>query len=40
MSAVFLGRDQTKGRSYQFSFFAADPNSPVVKQVLDSVALS
>ena len=40
MSAVFLGREQTKGRSYQFSFFAADPNSPVVKQVLDSVALS
>ncbi len=30
----------TKGRNYQFSFFTADPNSTLVKQVLDSVALS
>jgi hypothetical protein len=30
----------TKGRNYQFSFFTADANSPLVKQVLDSVALS
>ena len=36
MSAVYV---HTKGRNYQFSFFTADPNSPVVKQVLDSVAL-
>jgi hypothetical protein len=37
MSAVYV---HTKGRNYQFSFFTADPNSPVVKQVVDSVALS
>jgi len=37
MSSVYV---HTKGRNYQFSFFTADPNSPVVKQVLDSVALS
>ncbi len=37
MSSVYI---HTKGRNYQFSFFTADPNSPVVKQVLDSVALS
>ena len=30
----------TKGRNYQFSFFTADANSAIVKQVLDSVALS
>ena len=36
MSAVYV---HTKGRNYQFSFFTADPNSPMVKQVLDSVAL-
>src|SRR3989441_2716042 len=40
MSAVYIGHNQTKTRSYQFSFFTPDPNSPVVKQVLDSVALS
>src|SRR6202163_1758813 len=40
MSAVYIGRDLTKGRSYQFSFFTADANSQAVKQVLDSVALS
>jgi hypothetical protein len=37
MSSVYV---HTKGRNYQFSFFTADSNSPVVKQVLDSVALS
>ena len=37
MSSVYV---HTKGRNYQFSFFTADANSPVVKQVLDSVALS
>jgi hypothetical protein len=37
MSSVYI---HTKVRNYQFSFFTADPNSPVVKQVLDSVALS
>lgn len=37
MSSVYV---HTKGRNYEFSFFTADPNSPVVKQVLDSVALS
>jgi hypothetical protein len=37
MSSVYV---HTKGRNYQFSFFTADPNSPAVKQVLDSVALS
>ena len=36
MSSVYI---HTKARNYQFSFFTADPNSPVVKQVLDSVAL-
>jgi hypothetical protein len=40
MAAVYIGHNQTKTRSYQFSFFTADSNSPVVKQVLDSVALS
>jgi hypothetical protein len=37
MSSVYV---HTKGRNYQFSFFTADASSPVVKQVLDSVALS
>jgi hypothetical protein len=37
MSSVYV---HTKGRNYQFSFFTADPNSPAVKQVLDSIALS
>ena len=37
MSAVYV---HTKGRNFQFSFFTADPSSPLVKQVLDSVALS
>ena len=37
MSAAYV---HTKGRNYQFSFFTADPNSALVKQVLDSVALS
>jgi hypothetical protein len=37
MSSVYV---HTKGRNYQFSFFTADANSTVVKQVLDSVALS
>src|ERR1700686_166736 len=37
MSSVYV---HTKGRNYQFSFFTADANSLVVKQVLDSVALS
>src|SRR2546425_4066367 len=37
MSSVYV---HTKGRNYQFSFFTADPNSPVVNQVLDSVALT
>jgi hypothetical protein len=37
MSSVYV---HTKGRNYQFSFFTADANSPVVKQVLDSVTLS
>ena len=30
----------TSGRNYQFTFFSPDPNSALVKQVLDSVALS
>src|ERR1700694_3398215 len=34
MSAVYVN---TKGRNFQFSFFTADPSSPLVKQVLDSV---
>jgi hypothetical protein len=37
MTAVYV---HTKGRNYEFSFFTADANSPIVKQVLDSVALS
>jgi hypothetical protein len=37
MSSVYV---HTKGRNYQFSFFTPDASSPVVKQVLDSVALS
>src|SRR5712691_9037492 len=37
MTAVYI---HTSGRNYQFSFFTPDPNSTVVKQVLDSVALS
>src|SRR5712692_7081738 len=37
MTAVYV---HTKGRNYQFSFFTADANSAMVKQVLDSVALS
>ncbi len=37
MSSVYI---HTKVRDYQFSFFTADPNAQVVKQVLDSVALS
>ena len=37
MSAVYV---HTKGRNYEFSFFTAEPNSTIVKQVLDSVALS
>src|SRR5260370_10703697 len=37
MASVYV---HTKGRNYQFSFFTADANSPVVKQVLDSAALS
>jgi len=40
MAAVYVDKKFTKVRSYQFSFFTADSNSPVVKQVLDSVALS
>ena len=40
MAAVYVDKKFTKVRSYQFSFFTADANSPVVKQVLDSVALS
>ena len=37
MTAVYV---HTKARNYQLSFFTADPNSTLVKQVLDSVALS
>jgi hypothetical protein len=37
MTAVYV---HTKGRNYQFSFFTTDANSAIVKQVLDSVALS
>ncbi|MDQ6713170.1 MAG: SH3 domain-containing protein [Candidatus Dormibacteraeota bacterium] len=37
MSSVYV---HTKGRNYQFTFFTTDPNSPLVKLVLDSVALS
>ena len=40
MSAVYVDKKFTKVRSYRFSFFTPDANSPVVKQVLDSVALS
>lgn len=31
---------QTKGRSYEFTFFSPDPNSALVTQVLNSIALS
>jgi hypothetical protein len=37
MTAVYV---HTSGRNYQFSFFSPDPNSTLVKQILDSVALS
>ena len=37
MTAAYV---HTKGRNYEFSFFTAEPNSTIVKQVLDSVALS
>jgi uncharacterized protein YgiM (DUF1202 family) len=37
MTAVYV---HTKGRNYQLSFFTSDANSPLVKQVLDSIALS
>ena len=37
MTAVYI---HTSGRNYQFSFFTPDPNSILVKQILDSVALS
>jgi hypothetical protein len=37
MTAVYV---HTKARNYQFTFFTADPSSTLVKQVLDSVALS
>jgi hypothetical protein len=37
MTAVYV---HTKGRNYQFSFFTTDANSAIVKQVLESVALS
>ena len=37
MTAVYV---HTKGRNYQFSFFTTDATSSMVKQVLDSVALS
>ena len=37
VTAVYV---HTSGRNYQFSFFSADPNALVVKQVLDSVSLS
>ncbi|HET9848857.1 MAG TPA: SH3 domain-containing protein [Candidatus Dormibacteraeota bacterium] len=37
MTQVYL---HTSGRNYQFTFFSPDPNSALVKQVLDSVALS
>src|SRR5256884_515465 len=40
MSSVYVEKKYTKTHSYLFSFFSADPNSPLVKQVLDSVALS
>lgn len=37
MTSVYV---HTSGRNYEFSFFSPDPNSALVKQVLDSVALS
>jgi uncharacterized protein YgiM (DUF1202 family) len=37
MTAVYV---HTSGRNYQFSFFSPDPSSTMVKQILDSVALS
>jgi hypothetical protein len=37
MTSVYI---HTTGRNYQFTFFSPDPNSALVKQVLDSVALS
>jgi hypothetical protein len=37
MTSVFV---HTVTRNYQFTFFTSDPNSPLVKQVLNSVALS
>jgi len=37
LTAVYV---HTTGRNYQFSFFSADPNALVVKQVLDSISLS
>src|SRR5256885_614872 len=37
MTAVYI---HTSARNYQFSSFSADSNAPVVKQVLDSIALN
>ena len=37
MTSVYV---HTSGRNYEFTFFSPDPNSALVKQVLDSVALS
>lgn len=37
MTSVFV---HTAARNYQFTFFTSDPNSPLVKQVLSSIALS
>jgi hypothetical protein len=37
MTAVYV---HTSGRNYQFSFFTPDANSTLVKEILDSVALS
>src|SRR3989441_12293190 len=37
MPSVYV---HTNSRNYQFSFFTADANAPVVNHVLDSVALS
>jgi uncharacterized protein YgiM (DUF1202 family) len=37
MTSVYV---HTAGRNYQFTFFSPDPKSALVKQVLDSIALS
>jgi hypothetical protein len=37
MTSVYI---HTSGRNYEFTFFSPDPNSALVNQVLNSIALS